>query len=155
MNTEEKNKIDFCALQCTSIKDGFAVRVGDMYQISKHIGSYEDMRRIFEVHTKYELDRNNYTSMDLAIVVTHNYFYNILESLRNGTTELSGEYLKLVERVFIRACRKGCFSIAEFLIEKGVNIHARSDKGFKLACKNGHIDIVRLLVGKRSLCAGR
>ena len=44
------------------------------------------------------------------------------------------------------ACIEGNILRVQELYDLGINIHARNDEAFRLACKNAHIEIVKLLL---------
>lgn len=58
--------------------------------------------------------------------------------------------LNLLNKKFIEACKKGDFELVQFLtgneLKKKVNIHINGEIGFKLACKNNHLNIVSFLL---------
>lgn len=63
--------------------------------------------------------------------------------------------LNLLNKRFIDACENGDLELVQFLVsgelKKKVNIHINGEIGFKLACKNNHLDIVSFLLTSPSI----
>jgi hypothetical protein len=47
---------------------------------------------------------------------------------------------------FINACEEGRLDRVVELVNNGVNIHATNEKGFRSACKYGHLEMIKYLM---------
>ena len=56
------------------------------------------------------------------------------------------ERMKVLHQKFLNACVSGKFKDVEICVRKGVDVKARANTGILSAAKEGHVDIVDLLI---------
>ena len=47
---------------------------------------------------------------------------------------------------FVNACKEGRLDKVVELINDEVNVHANNEDGFRSACKNGHLEVIKYLM---------
>jgi hypothetical protein len=106
---------------------------------------------LIELEHFIEVHRDNIFPYDigelLAIGVNHDHLELVKLLHKYMLERWTLDIINLwTERGFLRAIEINCLEIAELLLIHGANVNTRDGYSIQIAAKNGHIDMIRLLI---------
>lgn len=108
-----------------------------------YLVSLNKIKEIKELITIENITFNNHSSLVLACKSGHD---KIVKLILDYYSEHNINYTNIKNTLILKASNNGNYKVLKLLREYNFNLHVKKDFVFKTACKNGDIDIVKMLI---------